>query len=102
MNIQPNEVERMVYADNDLYKAELETARGFLFVHLSVKQWSKTCLKAMRLDLDHLLDQARINGHEYLFMYNNIGFKFANLVKPLDIEEYKDGWYVGAWKWESE
>lgn len=97
--LSESDIVRKTYADNDFYKAELEFIGGHVFVHLSSKKWSATAVRMMRKDLDHMFDIARNQGYEFLFVYNNIGMKFANLIKPLDIEQNLErGFILGAWR----
>lgn len=90
---------KKIYADNDRYKSTLEFIDGHVFVHLDVHKWGAETVKLIRLDLKHLEDVARSQGYDFLFMYNNFGMKFANMIKPLDIEQELDyGYYLGAWR----
>ena len=70
-----------------------------LFLHISVDDWNKSTLKALREDLEQVLDMCMELGVETVsfVLPKNMSTKFHSLVRPLDYEFIEGENIIGGW-----
>lgn len=99
--MEKNEFTKELDTPNYTFNLQFKWEEGVmcLFLHLSVKNWSKSVLKDLKADLDDILKLAASYDIESVSFVvpKQIGTKFHKMVKPLSYEIYEQGYIIGGW-----
>lgn len=95
------------YFDDGNVKVDVEEQGGFIFIHMSVKEWNKDTYKLIKSGANSLFDKLKDEGHEWAFATSNQkqSTKFWNMVRPCyTINKFgpNDEYWIGAWNFEEE
>lgn len=74
-------LDRRNYIDDEFIKMDYEDIDELLYVHMKVKQWSRSVFEYIKAVWDMFKHDAYYNGYDYVFTYTE-NEKFARMIDP--------------------